>query len=246
MIRPAATFAALCALLCAGCSALPFGLSSAEVPPYVPRNARGPAEWPAGIRRVAVLPAHDATGWLTPEFAATLDPVWTRSLALAQRAELVAVDRRALAAWAGRETVDSTDALPDGLLARIADATGAQAVLFLDITRCSPYPPLALSFRAKLVTLPAPQIVWAADESFDSADTAVARAAAQFARSNAQSLGDPVSGVQLSPTRFADYAFQSVAALLPPHPPPPTPAAKETAARADNPSATSATPTARP
>ncbi|MDD4919075.1 MAG: hypothetical protein PHE72_14865, partial [candidate division Zixibacteria bacterium] len=135
-------------LLLAGCTSPDSRLSDLG-PAYTPANVRGPAVWPAAVRRVAVLPAHDASVLLTPEFTARYDGIWNRALNHTQRAEFVGVSRSNLSAWTGSETLASTALLPSNLLGRVARETGAQAVLFLDLTHCTPYPPLALSFRAR-------------------------------------------------------------------------------------------------
>ncbi len=220
ILRPAPTFRLLLAggalaILLTGCASLPLaGLAGG--PAYVPTNVHGPAQWPLAMRRVAVLPVHDATGRLTPEFTAAYDPIWLQALDHSHRAEFVVLDRRTLASWTGRETLASTDALPAGLLEHLARETGAEAVIFLDLTHCAAYPPLGLGFRAKLVVLPATDILWAADELFDSADAAVTRAAEAFGHRNARGPGDPASAVLKSPSTFAAYAFQAVTDLLPP------------------------------
>ncbi len=209
------------ALLLSACADLPFGARN-QAPDFVPSNARGPAEWPGQIRRIALLPAHDVTGTLTAEFVATYDQVWADALQHTQRAEFVRLDRHTLAAWMGRDSIASTDALPSDLLAHIARETGAQAVIFLDVTHCAPYPPLGLGFRAKLVALPDARIIWVADELFDASDAATAHAAEHFAQRNATGPGEPGSAVRQSPMLFSAYAFQAVANLLPPRAAPAT------------------------
>jgi hypothetical protein len=189
-----------------------------------PANVRGPAAWPASVTRVAVLPAHDASGRLPSDFVAAHDLAWGRALAGSHRAEFVAVSRADLAAWTGRETLDSTSALPPDLLARVAAQTGAQAIVFLDLAHVSPYPPLSLAFRARLVDAPVGATLWTVDENFDLGDPATARAARHEARARAAGAGDPSSALFQSPARLADHAFRSVATLLPPHP---APVAKE-------------------
>jgi hypothetical protein len=208
---------ALVSLALSACSTTP--RLADQGPVRVPTNVRGPAEWPVGLSRVAVLPAHDATGRLPAEYVVTYDQSWSRALAATQRAEFVAVPRETLVDLAGRETLDSSAALPSLFLRRIAAATGADAVLFLDLTHVSPYPPLSLSFRSRLVLVADGDTLWMADEIFDARDPATARGARLDARASAQGAGDPTAAITQSPSRFADHAFRAVAALLPPRVP---------------------------
>ncbi len=229
MRRSPLVLAALLALL-AGCSSVPRKLEDVG-PVYTPTNVRGPAAWPETVVRVAVLPAHDIAGRLPSESLATYDPLWQRALGAAQRAELVAVARPELSAWTGRESFASTGLLPAGLLERLTRETGAQAVLFLDLTTVKSYPPLALGFRARLVSLPGGETIWVVDELFDAADAATARGARRHARTNSSAPGDAAHGVLQSPSRFGEYAFHAVAALLPPRPLPTPPPAKPNSSR---------------
>ena len=217
-LRPLARALPLLALLLglSACASAPLADSG---PVRTPQNVRGPETWPAGVLRVAVLPAHDASGRLPSEFVSTYDTSWERALASAQRAELVAVSRSTLASWTGRETLDSTGALPPGLLRRVTAETGAQAVMFLDLLEVSPYPPLSLAFRARLADTTNGDTLWMADEIFDSRDAASARAARKDARAQGSGTGDVTTSIQQSPVRFADHAFHAVAALLPPRRP---------------------------
>lgn len=228
---PALALATASLLAFSACSSLPKDPDRGPV--RTPSNFRGPDAWPADITRVAVLPAHDATGRLPAEFAATYDFSWNRALALTQRAEFVAVPRATLADWSGRETIDSAAPLPPGLFQRVLAETGAQAVLFIDLTQVRPYPPLSLGFRARLATAPAGDTLWMADEIFDAGDGATARMLRVDARAQNSSAGDPTSAVMQSPIRLADHAFRAVAGLLPPRRPAPPPAkAPETASGA--------------
>jgi hypothetical protein len=179
-----------------------------------------------------VLPAHDASGTLSPEFTARHDGIWRGALDRTHRAEFVGVPRAAAQTWFGKPSFAASDLLPNDFLGRVARETGAQAVLFLDITQSKSYPPLLLSFRTRLVDAATGETVWTADELFDSAHAPTARAARRHARANSNGPGDHGHGLLQSPTRFADYAFQAITRLLPPRvapaetPPPAQPATK--------------------
>lgn len=203
------------ALFAGGCATLDPHLNDLG-PVYKPVNSRGPAVWPAAIRRVAVLPAHDTSGHLPARFVTTFDTIWRRTLDRSQRAEFTSLNRPQINTWTAKESFASNSLLPPELLPRIGRETDAQAVLFLDINHCSPYPPLALSFRARLVDVTTGETIWMADELFDSGRDATARAARRYAKANGSGKGDATSGILQSPTRFAEYAFQAVCELLPP------------------------------
>lgn len=220
--RPLAAGLTALLLLLSACASAP-GLGDLG-PVRTPTNFRGPAAWPDTISRVAVLPAHDASGRLTAEFTAAHDATWFRALTATQRAEFVAIPRATLSAWTGQTSLDSTTPLPHDLLARIATRTGTQAVMFLDLTHVTPYPPLKLAFRTRLVTVADGATLWMADELFDASDSATARGARREARANATGAGDPTSSMLQSPARFSAHAFGAVAALLPPRIAPPPPA----------------------
>ncbi len=221
--RPLLVILAGLALGLGGCASIESRFTD-QGPVYVPGNVRGPAAWPESIRRVAVLPAHDTTGRLPPNFVSSYDNLWRRTLDRSQRAEWLAIDRAQLATWTTRETLGGSSLLPPYLLQRIVRETDAQAVLFLDLNHCTAYPPLALSFRARLVDLSTGETLWMVDEVFDANSGPTARAARHHARANYSGVGDPTGGILQSPSLFAGYAFQAVAALLPPRvAPPPQP-----------------------
>lgn len=203
------------ALFAGGCASLDPHIDDLG-PVYKPVNARGPATWPAAIRRVAILPAHDTSGRLPASFVTSYDTVWRRTLDRSQRAEFVGLNRPQLTTWTTKETFSSTSLLPPDFLLRIGRETDAQAVLFLDLNQATAYPPLALSFRARLVDVATGETLWMADELFDSGRDSTARAARRYAKANGSGKGDTTSSIVQSPTRFAEYAFQAVCELLPP------------------------------
>ena len=203
------------ALLAGGCTSIDPHLNDLGAV-YKPVNTRGPATWPVAIRRVAILPAHDTSGRLPVSYVTNYDMIWRRTLDRSQRAEFVGLSRSQVATWSVRESFASTALLPPDLLPRIARETDAQAVLLLDLNQCSPYPPLVLSFRTRLVDLTTGETIWVADELFDSGQAPTARAARRYAQANASGKGEATSAIVQSPTRFAEYAFQAVGELLPP------------------------------
>ncbi len=200
------------AVLATGCSTP----HAPAVPARQPVNFRGLETWPTSVRRVAVLPAHDATGSLPADYLATHDEAWNRALAGSQRAEFVFVSRPTLQKLAGRPTLASAEALPARFLEKVAGQTGAEAVLFLDLVHAKAYPPLVLSVRSRLVAPDTGNTWWMIDELFDAADPGTTRALREEAKSRSQGPGDPVVASLQSPARFADHAFRAIAGVLPP------------------------------
>jgi hypothetical protein len=206
-------------LLAAGCTTTLDPRSEDFGPVYKPANIHGPTQWPASVRRVAVLTAHDTSGLLQSEFVSTYDVSWRRSLDRSQRAEFIGVSPVSMTTWTGHASLASAGLIPAGFLERVARETGAQAVLFIDLNHIKPYPPLALGFRARLVDPATGTTIWMADELFDAGNADVARAARRYAREQGSGVGDFAHGILQSPAHFSEYAFQAVASLLPPRTP---------------------------
>ncbi|AHF92994.1 hypothetical protein OPIT5_25105 [Opitutaceae bacterium TAV5] len=186
-------------------------------PFYTPANSRGAAVWPEDIRRIAVLPVDGSSAALPDDFIASYDPVWLAALQSTQRAEFVPVPREQISHLAdGRRSVGSTSLLPAAFFEKILAITGADAVVFCDLTGVTPWPPLAVGLRAKLVHLRRGNLVWACDERFDAAAPAVANSARRYARKSGNGRGDSVTSVLQSPSHFASWASGEVASTLPP------------------------------
>lgn len=183
---------------------------------YLPQNVTPTGPWPAEVRRVAVLPVADGTGRLPVDFVASYDGGWVQALQRSQRAEFVSVERETYARWTGGpQAPTSASLLPPEWPDRIRTTTGADAALLLDVTHCSPYPPLSLGLRAKLVRLDTGEVLWAADELFDSTNPLVARAARRHARAGQWSRASDAIAVLQSPSKFGSYAMNALAATLP-------------------------------
>ncbi len=209
-------------ILCPGLAAL-FTLTGCvefSLPPdehaYVPANFRGDSRLPAEIQRIAVLPAHGG-GAADPESAAALDAVLLKALQRQVRFEVVAVSREDCRWLFGAGSLASTDALPHGLLEKIAEKYAVDAVLFTDVTVYQAYRPLSLGFRAKLATTRDVRLVWAFDEVFSASQAAMLASVRDYYRQGDRTAPvDPAPAALQSPARFGAVAADLMFRTLPP------------------------------
>lgn len=209
-------FALVAPLLLGGCAFFDIQLPPPPVAAYAPTNYKGEVRLPAEIHRVAVLPAHggDVTD---PESAAALDPVLLTALQRQVRFEIVTLSRDDCRRMFGAGSFGSTDALPPGLLEKIATTYAVDAVLFTDITVYQPYRPIILGFRAKLATAHDVRLVWAFDEVFSGGDAAMRTSVHDYYEGVDKSPAMDVSAAVLqSPTRFGAVAADLMYKTLPP------------------------------
>jgi len=214
------TALALFALALTGCSVLPQREGAVAGPFYTPANVKAVAKIPDGIRRVVVLPVAGGP-MLTEETLLKLDSVCQSELTRTGRFEVVPLSRDKLAEITGSRQISSVDKLPVVLIDKlfnIYNSYGADAVLFIDVTTYSAYPPLKLGLRTKLARVTDGEIIWAADNVFAAAEIAVANSA----RHHALTLGSDHGQVDLShtilqnPQRFAGYVAAATFLTLPP------------------------------
>ncbi len=203
--------------LLTGCESVP-SLDGARIGPYfTPANFHGEATLPAALRRVVVLPLAD-DGKLQEEALVRIDEVIIRAANQSQRFECVPLSREDVQRIAKVRTLRSVDALPHDFFDRLATEYGADAVLFVDITRYDPYPPIAIGIRAKLARISDRSLVWTIDETYDGSKAPVANAARKYwldlTPPNAPT-DMSVTALQ-SPSKFATYAFTSAFSTLPP------------------------------
>lgn len=171
---------------------------------------------PTAVRRVAVLPLH-GVGWRDSELA-SLDTVLREAFSRTELFEVIALSRDDLAIRFGTASFDSSGALPANLLSRLQTDFGADAVLLLDLTHFSPYQPVALGVRARLVTVAEGEALWAFDGIFDAAQADVSLAARRFSNGKKRppAEAEDTTGVLQSPVRFARYVSAAVFESLPP------------------------------
>ncbi len=212
--------AASLALLLTGCETLPNTPrdGARDGPFYAPTNVRATERLPESVRRIVLLPSGAAYPRLTEKTLLDIDHALATGLTRSARAEVSTLDRETLARISGRPQLLSTDLLAPDFLTRVAAHTGADAVLLVDVTAYSPYPPLVLGLRARLVEIKGTKALWNFDNIVSAADPSVAnsaRARALQATANRSTPGDRSHAVLQNPAAFADYVADVVWNTLP-------------------------------
>jgi hypothetical protein len=206
-------------LLLSGCAMMPARARMAIGPSYEPGNVFvSSATLPSSVRRVAVLPLTiQGSGRNLDAGRETLAPIVYSELAKSGRFELIMVSGKQLRSWTGRSVWTVTDKLPAEFLSRIQTETGCDAVLFSQLNRYDPYPPLAVGLAMHLVQTELAQVVWAVDEMVDASDPTVATGAQRFAARNVADA-NPIADsrdVLRSPRRFGQYSVNTLVSTLP-------------------------------
>ena len=139
------------ALGLSGCAKLPIKRDGAKAGPFfTPVNVTAASpRLPADIRRVLLRPI-SADGLAIPEEnLSRLDAAFLAELNRTARFEVVTLTRDELARITGSRQLNSTSPLPPAFIDRlfnIYNPYAADAVLFVDLTAWSAYPPLAIHF----------------------------------------------------------------------------------------------------
>jgi hypothetical protein len=136
---------------------------------------------PAELKRVLVLPlaCEPADGDLS-DGCKMLNSILRAELIKAGRFEVVSADSETLSRCTGRLGWTGAEALPDNFFGTLKRVYGCDAVLFCQLTVFRANAPLAIGWRLKLADAQTHKILWAADEVFDAADSAVAKNAQEF------------------------------------------------------------------
>lgn len=189
-------------------------------PAYQPKNILAAKVWPAGVKRVAVLPVATLLSEVPADYFAAHDPVWLSALQASQRAEFVAVSRAELLRWTGRMSFSTTHPLPPDLLARIAERTGAEAVAFLEVTHFSPYGAPTLGLRGRILELAPNRPIWAFDETIHAAEAGTTQLFRDGLGRQDALLSPPseLAGIRISPTKIVGYIARVIVKTLPPRP----------------------------
>jgi len=205
--------AALLLLALTGCA--DFSLDPV-VAPYAPANYRAETRLGPELQRVALLPVHGGAV-TTNEAAAALDPVLLAALQKQARFEVVVVNRDDCRRAFGAESFGSTDALPHGMLEKIAEKYAVDAVIFADLTVYQPYRPISLGLRSKLATVRDVRLVWSFDEVFSASDERVVASIKDYYRRGDHATPvDQVTSALQSPARFGAVAAELMFKTLPP------------------------------
>jgi len=200
-------------------------------PRYHPSNFYRRADvLPPQIRRVAVLPlsTKTPTAFLVSGVE-TLEPVLYAELEKSKRFEVIQVTPDDMRQLTGKKEWCADDVLPQDFFKRIAIATGADAVLFSQLTRCYPYQPLAVGWKFCLISNPAPttgpvavpdtkdQILWAADEVIDAGEPGVANAARDYYGEHLlnEAPSAEATTILTSPARFGQYTLAALLTTMP-------------------------------
>jgi len=187
-------------------------------PAYQPENIFAAKAWPAGVKRVAVLPVATLLADVPADYFSTHDPVWLSALQASHRAEFVAVTRAELLRWTGRMSFSTTYPLPPDLLSRIVEHTGAEAVAFLEVTHFSPYGSQTIGLRGRIMELAPNRALWAFEETIqaDEAGTAQMFREGLGRQDHLLSPHSELAGIRISPIKIVAYVARVLVKTLPP------------------------------
>ena len=143
-----------------------------------------------------------------------------------KRFEVFAVSKEQMRQWTqeAKTTWRADEPLPMDFFDKLQKETGSDAVLFCQITRYNPYPPLAVGWKMVLASRAAgtnavPQILWQVDDVADAGDPQTAHAARTYYLQHVrteQSQSD--AGMILrSPDLFGQFSLSAIFGTIPTH-----------------------------
>ena len=189
--------------------------SAVKPRPDAPQNWFLPTEPGRVMRRVAMLPIYHAR--LPGEILKDVDVALTAELAKKSLFEVVPISRPEMEALINVREVASVERIPGDLFRKLRDQYGVEGVMLTDLTHYSPYRPVSIGVRSKLVDIETGRIHWASDVLLDSSNANVASAAREYqklyCRDNFPIQGDGGT-VLMSPRLFVKFAaFSNYASL---------------------------------
>lgn len=208
-------------LLMAGCAKHSFDVTHVADIRYRPSNFYVNPKFRVlgtDLKRVAVLPITTASSTETfMDGAQLLQPLVSAELEKTKRFDLVLISPEQLRLWTGQLTWRDDEVLPPDFFNRLREGCGCDAVFFTQMTRYSPYQPVAIGWKLSLIAAKGGEIVWKADEIFDAGDTIVANAARHYSGEHVHIEGpaDDPAAILGSPSRFGQYSLSSLLATLP-------------------------------
>jgi len=183
--------------------------------PEAPQNWFLPTNPGRLIRRVAMLPVYHAR--IPGEVLKDVDTALGAELSKKAVFEVVPVSRTEMEGLIGLREVSSVERIPGDLFRRLQEQYGVDGVMMTDLTHYSPYRPVSVGVRSKLVDIESGRIHWASDVLLDSSNAGVAVAAREYqkilCKDNFPIQGDGGT-VLMSPRLFVKFAaFSNYASL---------------------------------
>jgi hypothetical protein len=174
----------------------------------LPENWFRPSDGPGMLmRRVVILPVYNEkyTGLVMKD----IDDAFLAELSKLSAFEVVSVSRADMETIMGRRELSSVEPVSVDFFRKMRDVYGAEGVMFVDLTSYSPYRPVSMGVRCKLVDVQAGRIHWASDALYDAGNERTAAAARAYGialgRENFPVREDG-GAILLSPKRFARFA----------------------------------------
>jgi len=174
----------------------------------LPENWFRPSDGPGMLmRRVVILPVYNEkyTGLVMKD----IDDAFLAELSKLSAFEVVSVSRADMETIVGRRELSSVEPVSVDFFRKMRDVYGAEGVMFVDLTSYSPYRPVSMGVRCKLVDVQAGRIHWASDALYDAGNERTAAAARAYGialgRENFPVREDG-GAILLSPKRFAHFA----------------------------------------
>jgi len=187
----------------------------AEANPYTPLNLYPVERLPKYFNRVAVLPCHHNDS--SSSVLNFSDEIFLQELSQARLFEPVPISPDQCMKLFGKRRIGSTESIPDNFFNLLTERYGVNGVLFIDLHSFTPYRPISLGVRAKLVDIKSGEFMWAIDETIDGGDVSVVVAANQFQRTkHLQAVSQKTSGSILqSPRLFTKFVAAQMFSTLP-------------------------------
>lgn len=173
---------------------------------------------PADLHRVVVLPlAADGPDADLSAGCEALQPVIFDELIRTKRFEVVSVRPENLRMGSGRAAWTGTEPLPAAFFDSLQREYGCDAVLFCELTVYHAYAPLAIGWRLKLADARTHQIIWSADEVFDSHRPAFSLDITEFfeARDSLATKTESRWRLLNSPLQFGRFTVAEILNTLP-------------------------------
>jgi hypothetical protein len=178
--------------------------------PDAPQNWFLPTNPGRMIRRVAMLPVYHAR--IPGEVLKDIDAALVSELSKKAVFEVVPLSRTEMEGLIGVREVSSVERVPGDLFRKLQEQYGVEGVMLTDLTHYSPYRPVSVGVRSKLVDIESGRIHWASDVLLDSSNAGVAAAAREYqkvlCRDNFPIQGDGGT-VLMSPRLFVKFAAYS-------------------------------------